>query len=200
MQQLTEGQITKSRREDATSSESNTSAVETLPEDIPDGLGHEWRVLNPFELPGVRFPMDTMPPNQRRLAENDALVELIQTKEYLDDVPTWGQRDYRLYPPQYGDPFYRGRGRGRGRQEWLQERQMDRPNGGFRRGYSQGNGIEAQQAPTDRSQPDRHEEEWSMPANVERMENETERHEISQVPPPNVPLPRRIDCLQIGVV
>ena len=39
-----------------------------------------------------------MPPNQRRLAENDALVELIQTTEYLDDVPTWGQRDYRLYP------------------------------------------------------------------------------------------------------
>ena len=38
-----------------------------------------------------------MPPNQRRLAENDALVELIQTTEYLDDVPTWGQRD-RLYP------------------------------------------------------------------------------------------------------
>ena len=56
-----------------------------------------------------------MPPNQRRLAKNDALVELIQTTEYLDDVPTWGQRDYRLYPPQYGDPFYRDRGRGRGR-------------------------------------------------------------------------------------
>ena len=32
----------------------------------------------------------------------------------------------------------RGRGRGRGRREWLQERQMDRPNGGFGRGYSQG--------------------------------------------------------------
>ena len=32
-----------------------------------------------------------MPPNQRRLAENDALVELIQTTEYLDDVPTWGK-------------------------------------------------------------------------------------------------------------
>ena len=115
MQQLTEGQITESRRGDASSSDSNTSAVETLPEDIPDELGHEWRVLHPFELPGVRFPMDTMPPNQRRLAENDALVELIQTTEYLDDVPTWGQRDYGLYPPQYGHPFYRGRGRGRGR-------------------------------------------------------------------------------------
>ena len=115
MQQLTEGQTSEPRREDA-------------------------RVLYPFELPRVRFPTDTMPPNQRRLAENDALLELIQTMEYLDDVPTWGQRDYRLYPPQYGDPFYRGRGRGRGRggrgrRDWLQERQMERPNGGFSRGY-----------------------------------------------------------------
>ena len=78
-----------------------------------------------------------------------------------DDVPTWGQRDYRLYHPRYGDPFHRGRGRGRGRgrQVWLQERQMDRSNGGFRRGYSQGNGTEAQQAITDRSQPDRQEED-----------------------------------------
>ena len=54
--------------------------------------------LHPFELPGVRFPMDSTPPNQRRLAENDALVELIQTTEYLDDVSMCGQRDYRLYP------------------------------------------------------------------------------------------------------
>ena len=99
MQQLTEGQTNEPRREDISSSESNTSVVETLPEDIPDELGHEWRVLHPFDLPGVRFPTDTMPPNQRRLAENDALVELNQTTEYLDDVPTWGKRDYRLYPP-----------------------------------------------------------------------------------------------------
>ena len=99
MQQLTEGQINEPRREDASSSESNTSTVETLPEVIPDELGHGWRVLHPFELPGVRFPTDTMPPNQRRLAENNALLELIQTTEYHDDVPTWGQRDYRLYPP-----------------------------------------------------------------------------------------------------
>ena len=44
MQQLTEGQINEPRREDTSSSESNTSAVETLLEDIPDELGHEWRV------------------------------------------------------------------------------------------------------------------------------------------------------------
>ena len=47
MQQLTEGQTNEPRREDASSSESNTSVVETLPEDIPDELGHEWRVLHP---------------------------------------------------------------------------------------------------------------------------------------------------------
>ena len=192
MQQLTEGQTNEPRRGDASLSESNTSIVETLPEEIPDELGHEWRVLHPFELPGVRFPTETMPPNQRRLAENDALVELIQTTEYLDDVPTWGQRDYRLYPPQYGDPFYRGRGRGRGRgrrrREWLQERQMDRPNGGFGRGNSQGNGVRAQQTPIDRPQPDQQEDDWSIPPNIERRED-TERHETSQVPPPDVPPP-----------
>ena len=77
MQQLTEGQTNEPQREDASSSEHNTSVVETLPEEIPDELGHEWRVLHLFDLPGVRFPTDTMPPNQRRLAENDALVELI---------------------------------------------------------------------------------------------------------------------------
>ena len=75
MQQITEGQINEPRREDANSSESNTSTIETLPEEIPDELGHEWRVLHPFDLPGVRFPTDSTPPNQRRLAENDALVE-----------------------------------------------------------------------------------------------------------------------------
>ena len=91
MQQLTEGQTNEPKREDLSSSESNTSVVETLPEDIPDELGPKWRVLHPFDIPGVRFPTDTMPPNQRRLAENDALVELIQTTEYLDDVPTRGQ-------------------------------------------------------------------------------------------------------------
>ena len=65
---------------------------------------------------------------------------------------------------------------------------MDRPNGGFRRGYSQGNDIRAEQAPTDRPQPGRQEEDWSIPTNVERRED-TERHETSQAPPPDVPPP-----------
>ena len=54
MKQISEGQINKPRREDASSSESNTSALDTLPEEIPDELGCEWRVLHPFDLPGVR--------------------------------------------------------------------------------------------------------------------------------------------------
>ena len=74
-------------------------------EGFPDELGPEWRVLHPFEIPGVRYPTEDTPPNQRRLAENDAVVELIQTVEYLEDAPAWGQR--RFYPPQYGDPYYR---------------------------------------------------------------------------------------------
>ena len=107
VQCVSEGQINEPTREGEDSGESNPSEPYVLAEGIPDELGHEWRILHPFEIPGVRFPTDTTPPNQRRLAENDALVELIQTTEYLEDTPTWGQRDYRLYPPRYGDPFYR---------------------------------------------------------------------------------------------
>ena len=149
MQQIIEGQINEPTREKASSNESNLSTIEVLPEEIPDELGCEWRVLHPFELPGLRFPMDSTPPNQRRLAENDALVELIQTTEYLEDTPTWGQRDYQLYPPQYGDPFYRGRGRGRW--EWFHERQTERINGGLGRGFSCGNGREVNQVHTVRT-------------------------------------------------
>ena len=65
---------------------------------------------------------------------------------------------------------------------------MDRPNGGFGRGFSCGNGIEVQQAPMGRSQPDK-QEDWSIPTNVERRGNDTERHETPQAPPPNVPPP-----------
>ena len=90
------GQINESTQNDTHSSESSETFV--LAERVPEELGQEWRVLHPFEIPGVRFPMDATSPNQRRLAENDALVELIQTTEYLEDMPMWGQRDYWLYP------------------------------------------------------------------------------------------------------
>ena len=66
---------------------------------------------------------------------------------------------------------------------------MDRPNGGFGRGFSCGNGIEVQQAPTGRSQCDRQEEDWCIPIIVERMENDTERHETPWASPPPAPPP-----------
>ena len=98
MQQIAEGQINEPVRENTILDKSNLSTIDVVPEEIPNELGHECRVLHPFELLGVRFPMDSTPPNQRRLAENDTLVELIQMTEYLEDTPMWGQRDYRLYP------------------------------------------------------------------------------------------------------
>ena len=96
-------------------------------------LGPEWRVLYPFEIPGLRFPTEDTPPKHRRLAESDALVELIQTAEYLEDAPSWGQRTF--YPLQYGDPFNRGQGRGCGRgrgrgRSWLNEDTTERDSGG----------------------------------------------------------------------
>ena len=98
VQHVLEGQINELSQEGADSVGSSPSEPYVLAEEIPEQLGHEWRVLHPFKIPGVRFPMDNTPPNQRRLAENDALVELIQTTEYLEGTLIWRQRDYWLYP------------------------------------------------------------------------------------------------------
>ena len=193
MQQLTEGQTTEPQREGTSSSEHEVSLVEPLTEEIPDELGREWRVLHPFDLPGVRLPSETTPSNQRCLAENDALVELIQTTEYLDDVPTWGQRDYQLYPPHYGDPFYRGRGRGRGRRgrgrrEWLTERQVERPNGGF--GGGNGRSMRSQQPVSiDRPMPNRQDDEWSSPSPIDVRRDDTERCQLVPTSSPVTPPP-----------
>ena len=47
------------------------------------------------------------PDNLRRLAECEALVESLQTMEYLIEFPTLEERrDYRRFPPRYGDPHY----------------------------------------------------------------------------------------------
>ena len=197
MQQHTEGQISEPREEENISGDS--SVIETLSVAMPDELGCEWRVLHPFDLPGVRFPTDTTPSNQRHLAKNDALVELIQTTEYLDEVPTWGQRDYRLYLPCYGDPFYRGRGRGRGRggqgrREWLSGRQIERPVRGFAREIGQDNTTRPQQpTSTDRPTPVRQEDEWSIPPTFGRR-NDTERPQITSPSFPVVPPPTE-ECL-----
>ena len=48
IQQITEKQINEPTRENASLNESNPSAIEVLPEEIPDELGHEWRVSTSF--------------------------------------------------------------------------------------------------------------------------------------------------------
>ena len=122
-QRLSEGQI-ETQSQDDVSSEENDTLEPLVIEGLPDELGPEWRILHPFEIPGVRNPTEDTPPTHRRLAENDTLVELIQKAEYLEDAPSWEQR--RFYPLRYGDPYYRGHGRGHGRgrgrgRGWLHE-------------------------------------------------------------------------------
>ena len=48
-----------------------------------------------------------IPDNLQRLAESEALVESLQTMEYLTEFPTLEERrDFRQFPPRYGDPHY----------------------------------------------------------------------------------------------
>ena len=140
VQRISEGQIKEQSRDDDDSEENET--LEPLVIGLPDELGPEWRILYPFEIPGVRSPTEDTPPNHRRLAENDTLVELIQTAEYLEDAPSWKQR--RFYPLRYGDPYYRGHGRGHGRgrgRGWLNEDVTERDTGGGQgRFHFHGNG------------------------------------------------------------
>ena len=142
VQRISEGQIERQPQDE--DSEENDTLEPLVLEGLPDELGPEWRVLHPFDIPGVRNPTEDTPPMHRRLAENDTLVELIQTAEYLEDVPSWEQR--RFYPPRYGDPYYRGRGRGHGRgrgrgRGWLSEDLADRDiSRGRGRFPSHGNG------------------------------------------------------------
>ena len=88
-------------------------------------------------------------------------------------------------PPWYGDPFYRGRGRGRW--EWFSERPIERSNGGLGRGFSHGNGREIRgeisQIHNVRNQQNRQEDESSVPASVERREDNTLRRELQRAPP-----------------
>ena len=94
-QRRSEGQVEEQSQDD---DESEDDTLEPLViEGLPGELGPEWRILHPFDIPGVRNPIEDTPPTHRRLAENDTLVELIQTAEYLEDAPSWEQR--RFYPP-----------------------------------------------------------------------------------------------------
>ena len=187
VQCISEGQIEEHSREDDDSLESEPLEPLVL-EGLPDELGPEWRVLHPFEILGVRFPTDDTP-NHRRLADNDALVELIQMAEYLEDAPSWGQRIF--YLPRYGDPFYRGwgrgcgRGRGRGR-SWLSEDTTERDSGGGGgRNIGHENGRDRETFPRT-FENDRWDGDWSVPTHVD---GRYETIQESQEPP--VPLPLR---------
>ena len=53
MQHISEGQINEPTPDDAHSSESDQTGISAHVEEIPEELGHEWRVLHPFKILGV---------------------------------------------------------------------------------------------------------------------------------------------------
>ena len=109
-------------------------------------------------------------------------------------MPTWGHRDYQLYPPHYGDPFYRGR------REWLQERLMERSNGYFNRGNGRYNGVRPQfTTSTSEPQPDGQDDEWSVPPIAVRRDD-MGRQQITQASPQPPLLLQSKDYSPIGVV
>ena len=62
------------------------------------GLNPEerWKIHQPYDIPGVRRPTMDTPDNPRRLAESEALVESLQTMEYLTEFPALEERrDFR---------------------------------------------------------------------------------------------------------
>ena len=66
-----------------------------------------WKIHHPYDILGVRRPTMDTPDNLRQLTESEALVESLQTMEYLTEFPTLEERrDFRRFPPRYGDPHY----------------------------------------------------------------------------------------------
>ena len=51
-----------------------------------------WKIHHPYDIPGVRRPTMDTPDNLRRLAESEALVESLQTMEYLTEFPALEER------------------------------------------------------------------------------------------------------------
>ena len=51
-----------------------------------------WKIHHPYDILGVRKPTMDTPANLRRLAESEALVESLQTMEYLTEFPTLEER------------------------------------------------------------------------------------------------------------
>ena len=93
---------------------------------VAEGLNPDerWKVFHPYDIPGVRRPTMATPENIRRMAESEALIESVQTMEYLNEFPSVGERrDFRRFPPRYGDPHYHPNRLGRRSIESNQERQ-----------------------------------------------------------------------------
>ena len=77
---------------------------------------------------------------------------------------------------------------GRGRREWLTERQMERPNGGFGRGN--GHAVRSQQPVSiERPIPNRQDDEWSSPPPIDERRSDTERHQVELMSFPAAPPP-----------
>ena len=57
-------------------------------------------------------------------------MEMIQVHAYLEDVPDIGRRDFRRYPPHYGDPNYifRPKNNGDNRERDQNNRMRERSN------------------------------------------------------------------------
>ena len=53
VQCILEGQINEPTPDDACSSESDYTGISAHIEKVPEELGQEWRILHPFEIPGV---------------------------------------------------------------------------------------------------------------------------------------------------
>ena len=83
-----------------------------------------WKVFHPYDIPEVRRPTMATPENIRRMAESEALIESVQTMECLNEFSSMGERrDFRRFPPRYGDPHYHPNRLGRKSIESNQERQ-----------------------------------------------------------------------------
>ena len=68
VQYISEEQINEPSQEGAGSEGGCPSEPYVLAEEIPEELGHKWRVLHPFEIPGVRFPMDNYSTKSRKIS------------------------------------------------------------------------------------------------------------------------------------
>ena len=66
-----------------------------------------WKIHHPYDIPRVRRPTMDTPNNLRRLTESEALVESLQTMEYLTEFPSPEERrDLRRFPPRCEDNHY----------------------------------------------------------------------------------------------